>query len=74
MPTYVYYCKACGHNFELYQSINADAVRKCPACGLEEVVRVVTGGVGLIFKGSGFYITDYKNKSGGSRTKEKDKP
>jgi len=62
MPTYEYKCDACGHRFERFQSINAEPVRICEVCGKEAVTRVVSGGSGLIFKGSGFYITDYKNK------------
>ncbi len=62
MPTYDYKCDACGHRFEKFQSITSEPVRKCPVCGKEEVTRLLSGGVGLIFKGSGFYITDYKNK------------
>ncbi len=63
MPTYEYQCKACGYRFERMQSITAEPVIKCPVCGMNEVVRLISGGTGLIFKGSGFYITDYKNNS-----------
>jgi len=62
MPTYDYKCDACGHRFEKFQSITSDPVRICPVCGEEKVTRLLTGGSGLIFKGTGFYITDYKNK------------
>ena len=62
MPTYDYQCQACGHHFEKFQSITAEPVRVCPKCGQEKVTRLVSGGSGL-FKGSGFYITDYKNSS-----------
>jgi putative FmdB family regulatory protein len=66
MPTYDYYCTECGFEFEEFQSIASDPIEECPKCG-KLVKRKITGGSGLIFKGSGFYITDYKNKnSGGS--------
>lgn len=61
MPTYEYICKKCKHMFEMFQSM-FDAPRKtCPECK-GAVRRLVSGGSGLIFKGSGFYLTDYKNK------------
>lgn len=63
MPTYDYHCKSCGHVLEIMQSIKADPLRICPECGKEELQRGPGGGFGLHFKGSGFYITDYKNKS-----------
>lgn len=64
MPTYVYLCQNCGHKFERFQSIKAAPLTVCPACGKATVKRIITGGTGLIFKGSGFYITDYARKSG----------
>ena len=66
MPTYEYKCNACGHHFEEFQSITSPPIRVCPVCGEEHVTRLMTGGSGLIFKGSGFYITDYKKKSSDS--------
>src|SRR5437588_12479356 len=63
MPTYEYRCDACGHAFEQFQSIKAEPVRKCPECGKNKVKRLISTGAGLIFKGSGFYITDYRDKS-----------
>jgi len=62
MPTYEYVCKDCGHTFEAFQKISADPLSTCPKCG-GVVERKIFGGAGLIFKGSGFYETDYKNKS-----------
>jgi putative FmdB family regulatory protein len=62
MPTYEYKCYACDHGFERFQSIKAEPVRKCPECGKSKVRRLVSTGTGLIFKGSGFYITDYRDK------------
>jgi putative FmdB family regulatory protein len=62
MPTYWYRCQKCRHEFEEFQKISDPPVKECPECkGL--VMRVITGGAGLIFKGSGFYITDYRDSS-----------
>lgn len=61
MPTYDYKCGNCGHLFETMQSIKADPLTKCPECGKETLKRLIGTGGGLIFKGSGFYLTDYKN-------------
>src|SRR5438094_8766728 len=63
MPTYEYKCDACGHAFERFQSIMADPIKRCPECGKAKVRRLISTGAGLIFKGSGFYITDYRDKS-----------
>src|SRR5580765_996248 len=63
MPTYEYKCDACGHTFERFQSITAAPVKRCPECGKSKVRRLISTGAGLIFKGSGFYITDYRDKS-----------
>jgi putative FmdB family regulatory protein len=63
MPTYEYKCDACGHQFERFQSITAAPVKRCPECGKSKVRRLISTGAGLIFKGSGFYITDYRDKS-----------
>lgn len=60
MPTYDYECQACQHHFEQYQAMSAKKLRKCPACGKPKLVRLVGMGAGVIFKGSGFYETDYK--------------
>jgi putative FmdB family regulatory protein len=59
MPTYEYYCKVCGFEFEEFQSIASEPIQICPKCK-GDVERKISGGTGLIFKGSGFYITDYK--------------
>jgi putative FmdB family regulatory protein len=61
MPTYEYKCSACNHTFERFQSITADPIKKCPQCGKSKVKRLLGTGAGLIFKGSGFYITDYRS-------------
>jgi putative FmdB family regulatory protein len=63
MPTYEYKCDACGYQFERFQSITADPIKRCPKCGKAKVKRLIGTGAGLIFKGSGFYITDYRDKS-----------
>lgn len=64
MPTYEYRCDACNDRFEKFQSISAEPVRDCPQCGAENAVkRLISGGAGLIFKGSGFYTTDYRSAS-----------
>ena len=63
MPTYEYQCEACGHKFERFQSITAEPIKKCPECGKNKVKRLIGIGAGMIFKGSGFYITDYRDKS-----------
>src|SRR5688500_4969840 len=63
MPTYEYKCEACGHAFERFQSIMAAPIKRCPECGKAKVRRLISTGAGLIFKGSGFYITDYRDKS-----------
>ena len=63
MPTYEYRCDACSHAFEKFQSITAAPIKKCPVCGKNKVRRLISTGAGLIFKGSGFYITDYRSES-----------
>jgi putative FmdB family regulatory protein len=62
MPTYEYECRKCGHRFEEYQSITAKPLSACPRCK-GQVRRLISGGGGLIFKGSGFHITDYRSES-----------
>ncbi len=63
MPTYEYQCDTCGHRFELYQSIKSGPVRKCPACGRRKVRRLISRGGAILFKGGGFYTTDYRSES-----------
>ncbi|MCD6250256.1 MAG: zinc ribbon domain-containing protein [candidate division Zixibacteria bacterium] len=60
MPTYQYHCDNCGHEFEEFQSITEDPIDVCPQCQ-GKPRRLITGGAGLLFKGSGFYITDYRS-------------
>jgi putative FmdB family regulatory protein len=57
MPTYEYECKSCGHSFEVFQSMSDEPLKTCVKCG-KEVRRLIFGGAGVIFKGSGFYVTD----------------
>ena len=76
MPTYEYECRNCGHTFEAFQSINDKPLSRCPRCK-SAVRRVINGGMGVIFKGSGFYSTDNKKTSsltgGNGSPKEKQK-
>ncbi len=62
MPTYEYICEACKHEFEQFQSITAPAIRKCPDCKKLKVRRKISSGAGILFKGGGFYETDYRSK------------
>jgi putative FmdB family regulatory protein len=82
MPTYGYACQNCGHEFDEFQSITAKPLRKCPECGKLSLKRLIGTGAGIIFKGSGFYETDYRSESykkaaesdkGGSASKSGDK-
>ena len=63
MPTYDYVCRSCEHEWELFQRITANPIRKCPECGRLKAKRVIGPGAGIIFKGSGFYQTDYRSNS-----------
>jgi len=63
MPTYDYRCDACGHELEIFHSMTEAAKRKCPECGKLKLVRQIGAGGGVIFKGSGFYETDYRSES-----------
>lgn len=71
MPTYSYVCDACSHEFDLTQRMSDDPVKKCPNCGKNKLRRLIGGGAGIIFKGSGFYITDYVRKSSGEEKSAK---
>jgi putative FmdB family regulatory protein len=70
MPTYDYECEACGHSFEEFQSITADPLKKCPECGKKKLQRLISGGAAVLFKGSGFYQTDYRSESYKSAAKQ----
>ena len=62
MPTYDYICKKCEKTFEYFQSMSDTPKKECPDCKQDSLRRIISGGTGLIFKGSGYYLTDYKNK------------
>lgn len=74
MPTYEYACQKCGHQFEQFQSMRDEPLKKCPRCKKAGLKRLVGGGAGLIFKGTGFYITDYKNKGAAKKEGGEAKP
>ena len=63
MPTYEYQCDACNYNFDEFQSINDKPLKKCPQCGKSKLRRVFGAGAAILFKGSGFYQTDYRSES-----------
>lgn len=63
MPTYEYRCAACDHELEAFQSMTAKPLKKCPACGKLKLERLISGGAGVLFKGDGFYETDYRSES-----------
>ena len=82
MPTYGYVCGKCNHKFDAFQSITAKPLRECPACGRNALKRLIGTGSGIIFKGSGFYCTDYRSdgyktaartESGGAKEKTGEK-
>ena len=63
MPTYDYECDACGHSWELFQKITEESIRQCPDCGRKKARRLFGTGAAIVFKGSGFYQTDYRSES-----------
>jgi putative FmdB family regulatory protein len=63
MPTYEYRCSNCGHQLEEFQNISDEPLTKCPACKKNELKRLISGGGAIMFKGSGFYQTDYRSES-----------
>ena len=73
MPTYEYECEKCGHEFEKFQSMKDAPIKKCPKCGKLSVVRLISRGAAILFKGSGFYQTDYRSK-GYQESAKKDSP
>ena len=74
MPTYDYLCDNCGHKLDKFQSITARPLRKCPKCGRKQLKRLIGMGAGIIFKGSGFYETDYRSESYKEAKKKEEKP
>ena len=73
MPTYDYRCKSCGYEFEEFQSMSAEKMVICPKCAEPSLKRLMSSGAGLVFKGSGFYITDHR-KSGEPSTGKSEPP
>jgi putative FmdB family regulatory protein len=73
VPTYDYRCRGCGHELEIFQSMSEGPKRKCPECGRLKLQRLIGMGAGFLFKGSGFYTTDYRSKSY-EKDKAADKP
>ncbi len=73
MPTYDYQCTACDHEFEHFQSISSPVMRKCPECGKSKLKRLIGPGAAVVFKGSGFYQTDYRSESYKKRAAEESK-
>lgn len=74
MPTYDYVCEACAHELELFQNISEAPKKKCPACGKSRLKRKIGGGAGFLFKGSGFYLTDYRSDSYRKAAQADEKP
>jgi putative FmdB family regulatory protein len=72
MPTYEYACRLCKHQFELFQSMKDDRLSLCPSCGEDGLKRLIGLGAGIIFKGSGFYETDYKRAGAKKESDTKD--
>lgn len=72
MPTYEYECAHCGHSFEAFQKMSDKHLDKCPKCG-KKIRRLISSGAGIIFKGKGFYATDYPKKPA-AKTKDSQKP
>jgi len=70
MPTYDYECTECGHTFEYFQPMSDEPLSDCPNCG-GKVKRLIGGGMGIIFKGSGFYVTDNRGKSSSNNNGDK---
>ena len=71
MPTYDYICNDCEKMYEYFQSMSDAPIKECPECNKNSLRRVISGGTGLIFKGSGYYLTDYKNKKNQSSENKK---
>jgi putative FmdB family regulatory protein len=63
MPTYEYYCTACSKTSEIVQAITEGRKRKCPQCGVLKLKRIISAGINVLFRGSGFYVNDYKKST-----------
>jgi putative FmdB family regulatory protein len=70
MPNYDYRCTSCGYTEEVSQRISEAPITKCPNCGKETFARIITGGAGVLYKGEGWYVTDYSGKSSGGKEKK----
>ncbi|TVQ24575.1 MAG: zinc ribbon domain-containing protein [Spirochaetaceae bacterium] len=74
MPSYDYECKSCGHSFEEFQYMSDAPLKKCPSCGKLSLRRLIGGGMGIIFKGSGFYVNDSRSASRSASDTKKTSP
>jgi putative FmdB family regulatory protein len=72
LPTYQYLCAGCQYSFEKFQSFSEEPIKICPKCQKEGVSKVISGGAGIVFKGGGFYETDYKRGKGSDYKKKSD--
>ena len=70
MPNYDYHCSNCGYSEEIFQRMSDPALTTCPNCGKETFMRAITGGAGVLYKGEGWYVTDYSKKSSGGKEKD----
>jgi putative FmdB family regulatory protein len=70
MPNYDYHCSNCGYTEEISQRMSDAPITKCPNCGKETFIRAITGGAGVLYKGEGWYVTDYSKKSSGGKEKD----
>jgi putative FmdB family regulatory protein len=70
MPNYDYHCSNCGYTEEISQRMSDEALTKCPNCGKSTFLRAITGGAGVLYKGEGWYVTDYSKKSSGGKEKD----
>lgn len=71
MPTYEYECRSCNHKFEAFQSMSDEALTDCPQCQESQLRRLIGGGMGIIFKGSGFYVNDSRKSNSQSKSQSK---
>jgi putative FmdB family regulatory protein len=74
MPTYEYACKSCGHDLEVFQRMSDDPLERCPSCNTLSLKRKIGLGAGIIFKGGGFYETDFKDRKGSASSSDSSEP
>ena len=74
MPTYEYVCESCGHDMEVFQRMSEDPLQQCPSCETPSLKRKIGLGAGIIFKGGGFYETDFKDRKGSSGSSSSSTP